>query len=30
MRGQDPDSAGAYRFHGHPSLTLRRTAPPSG
>ncbi|MFF5112255.1 hypothetical protein [Streptosporangium sp. NPDC000509] len=30
MRGQAPDSAGAYRFHGHPSLTLRRTAPPTG
>ncbi|MER5623572.1 hypothetical protein ABT061_21300 [Streptosporangium sp. NPDC002544] len=29
MRGQAPDSAGAYRFHGHPSLTLRRTPPPS-
>ncbi|WP_440104793.1 hypothetical protein [Streptosporangium sp. H16] len=30
MRGQAPDSAGAYQFHGHPSLTLRRTAPPAG
>ncbi|GAA4192719.1 hypothetical protein GCM10022252_34540 [Streptosporangium oxazolinicum] len=30
MRAQDPDSAGAYRFHGHPALTLRRTAPPTG
>jgi|GEM_PF-3718895 len=30
MRGQAPDSAGAYRFHGHPSLTLRRTVPPTG
>ncbi|MEV0755951.1 hypothetical protein [Streptosporangium sp. NPDC050280] len=30
MRGQAPDSAGAYRFHGHPSLTLRRTAQPTG
>ncbi|WP_329429782.1 hypothetical protein OG339_15670 [Streptosporangium sp. NBC_01495] len=30
MRAQAPDSAGAYRFHGHPALTLRRTAPPAG
>ncbi|MGJ6966300.1 hypothetical protein ACSDR0_30760 [Streptosporangium sp. G11] len=30
MRGQASDGAGAYRFHGHPSLTLRRTAPPAG
>lgn len=30
MRGQAPDSVGAYQFHGHPSLTLRRTAPPTG
>lgn len=30
MREQAPDCAGAYRFHGHPSLTLRRTAPPAG
>ncbi|WP_436757729.1 hypothetical protein [Streptosporangium sp. V21-05] len=30
MRAQAPDSAGAYQFHGHPSLTLHRTAPPTG
>ncbi|MER5650797.1 hypothetical protein [Streptosporangium sp. NPDC002524] len=30
MRAQDPDGAGAYQFHGHPSLTLHRTAPPTG
>lgn len=30
IRAQDPLGAGGYRFHGHPSLTLRRTLPPPG